>query len=674
MSPLFQDLRYSLRALRKSPGFTAVALLTLALGIGANTAIFSFVDGVLLNPLPYPDPGRIVRVAEKRPDGGPNGISTLNYLDWEKQNTVFEYIAAQTSWSATLSGIAQPVLLRGSRVSPHYFDIEGMKPALGRNFREEERQLGKDKVVILSYTLWQSQFGLDPNILGSSLRLNNEVYQVIGVMPRGTVFDRTYAQIWKPLAFEPANMTRNFHWFGAMAKMKPGVTLQQARAQMEGIGARISQAYPDSNQGWSVFVDLLSSTIVDAGTRTSIYVLLSAVGMVLLIGCANLANLALARGLSREREVAIRASLGAGRWRLIRQFLTENVALSVAGGALGIALGYALMIGLKQLVPPYSLPAEADVHLNSRVLLFSLAISLATGILFGLAPAIQASSPDLAGSMKESGRGSTASGSSRRLRAVRVVAEVALAFILLVGSGLLLRSFSSLLHVDAGFDSTNVLTMGVPVAQSQHPTPAQLTLYLRQLEAAVEAVPGVRRAAIASALPLQGWGYGMPFQIAGQPVLDRSHRPGGYFKIVTPSYFETLGIKLTRGRPLNEHDTNGAPPVTVVNENFAKKYLAGKDPIGQRVLIQGIVPGKTELGPEIPGKSSASSPTRKSPAFTMSPAAGSTSPWTKAPPTAASAWPCAATSTLLYFRRRSARPSTASTGIRPSAMSVRLSA
>ncbi len=600
MSTLLQDLRYTARTLRKSPGFAVVALLTLALGIGANTAIFSFVDGVLLNPLPYPNPDRIVRVLEKRPDGGPNGISTLNYLDWVNQNTVFQYMAGQSGWSATLTGVSQPTLLRGTRVSPHYFDIEGIRPVLGRSFRDDEDQPGKNQVVILSHSLWETQFGSDPSILNRSIRLNGDSYQVVGVMPQGTVYDRTYAQIWEPLTFEPSNMTRNFHWFGAIAKMKPGVTLAQARAQMEAIGARISQAYPDSNKGWSVAVDPMTEVVSSPGLRTSIYVMLGAVGMVLLIGCANLANLALARGLSREREVAVRASLGASRVRLIRQFLTENVILSIAGGVFGLGLGYALMRGLKALVPPFSLPAEADVKMNLHVLLFALAISVATGILFGMAPALQASSPDLAGSMKESGRSATSGRAHKRLRDGLVIAEVALAFVLLAGSGLLLRSFSSLLHVDTGFDSTNVLTMNLPIPQTQYPDPAQLNQYLRQIQSAIESVPGVRRAAVASALPLQGWGYGMPFQIVGQPELDRAHRPGGFFKMVSPSYFETLGIKLKEGRVLNEHDTKGAPPVTVVNETFAKKYFANQDPMGRRVRIQEIVPGQTALGPEIP--------------------------------------------------------------------------
>ena len=334
------------RTLRKSPGFATVAVLTLAIGIGANTAIFSFVNGVLLKPLPYGEPDRIVRVLEKPPGGGRNGISTLNYLDWQKDNTVFDYMAAQTGGSVTLTGINEPVQLRGSRVSPHYFDIFGIKPAFGRTFAADEDQAGKERVAVLSHALWDSQFGADPDVVGRTIMLDGEPHTVIGVLPAGGAFDRAFAQIWRPLAFEPQNMTRNFHWFGAFAKLKRGVTLKQAIAQMDTIGARIAHDYPDSNKGWGVSVEAFADTVVGNQLRQSLYVLLSAVGMVLLIGCANLANLTLARGTAREREVAIRASIGAGRWRLVRQFLTENVLLSICGGVLGLALGLALKAGL----------------------------------------------------------------------------------------------------------------------------------------------------------------------------------------------------------------------------------------------------------------------------------------------------------------------------------------
>jgi putative ABC transport system permease protein len=599
VSSLLQDLRYAFRTLRNSPGFTAVSILTLALAIGANTAMFSFVNGILLSPLPYPEPDRIMRVLEKPPGGGRNGISTLNYLDWVKQNTVFQYMAAQTGWSATLTGGNEPVLLRGSRVSPQYFDINGMKPALGRTFLPDEDQPGKDHVVLLSHVLWENQFGSDPSIVGRKILLDGEPYTVIGVLKKGSVFDRSSAQIWKPLAFEPSNMTRNFHWFGAFAKLKPGVTLKQAQAAMDVIGRRIAQQYPDSNKGWSVAVDRFSDTLIGKQLRTAVIVLFTATGFVLLIGCANLANLALARAVSREREVAVRAAIGAGRWRLVRQFLTENVVLSVCGGVLGIGIGYATMKWLQAVIPPYSLPAEVDVKMDTRVLLFALAVSVLTGLLFGLAPALQATHPDLAGSMKEGGRGTTGGSAGRRLRDVLVVAEVALAFVLLVGSGLLMRSFFRLLSVNPGFDSTNVLTMGLPIAQTQHPDPVELNAYLKEIRTAVEAVPGVRETAITSALPLQSWGYGMPYQVAGRTIVDRAHRRAGFFKMVSPSYFHALGIKLREGRALSEHDTAGAPPVMLINETMAKRDFPNQDPVGQRILVQQIVPGKTELGPEI---------------------------------------------------------------------------
>ena len=592
MNELFQDVRYGFRTLLKSPGFTIVAAATLAIGIGGNTAIFSFVDGALLKPLPYAEPDRIVQVLEKPPGGGRNGISTLNYLDWQRGN--------RAGGSVTLTGINDPVQLRGSRVSARYFDIFGVKAAIGRTFADGEDQPGKERVVILGHPLWESQFGSDPNVIGRSILLDGLPHTVIGVLPGGGVFDRWYSQIWRPLAFEPQNMTRNFHWFGALAKLKRGVPLEQARAQMDTIGARIARDYPDSNKGWGVAVDRFSEVLVGRQVRTYLYVLLAAVGMVLLIGCANLANLTLARGTVREREVAIRSALGAGRWRLIRQFLTESLLLSVCGGVFGVALGYATMVALRASVPRYTLPPEANVTMDGRVLLFGLALSALTGLLFGLAPAIQATRSNLAGSIKEGGRGASAGGIRQRIRGALVVSEVALAFVLLTSAGLLIRSFFQILQVDAGFDSTNVLTAGLPISDKRFPDPMQLNAYLRQIREGIQALPGVRDVAVTSALPMQGWGYGMPFQIAGRPMVDRANRQACFFKMVSPSYFPTLGMKLRKGRGLGDHDLKGTPPVTVINETMAKKYFPGKEPVGERILIQEIVPGKTQLGPEIP--------------------------------------------------------------------------
>lgn len=599
MNQLVHDVRYGVRTLLRSPGFTGVALATLALALGANTAIFTFVNAILLKPLPYDHPELIVRVLEAPPGGGRNGISTLNFLDWQRQNNCFAFLAARTGGGASLTGSGEPVELAGNRVSAHYFDIFGQKAALGRTFADGEDQEGKDHVVILSHTLWQTQFGGDPGIVGRSILLNNEAHTVIGVMPRDSAFGRDVARIWRPLVFKPENMTRNFHWFGALARLKPGVTLEQARAQMDAIGKRIAADYPDSNKDWSVGVDPFAEGVVDKDLRSSLYVLLAAVGMVLLIACANLANLSLMRVVGREREIAIRVSLGAGRGALARQFLTESLLLSLGGGALGLLLGNFAMLGLKAALPPGSLPSEANVALDGRVLLFAFALAVVTGVAVGLFPALQAARPNLTHSLKQGGGSGTGHGHSR-VRNALVVAEVALAFVLLTGAGLLLRSLNKLGEVDPGFDSTNVLTFRLPTSDKVYPDPVALNAYLAQVRARLEALPGVTGVAVASALPMQGWGYGMPFQIAGQESVARANRKAMFFKMVSPSYFSTLRMRLKKGRLLAASDRHGAPPVAVINESAARKFLAGADPIGQRILVQQIVPGKTQLGDEIP--------------------------------------------------------------------------
>ena len=599
MSSLLQDLRYAGRTLAKSPGFAAVALLTLALGIGANTAIFSFVDGLLLKPLPYKDADRIVRVLEKPPRGDRNGISTLNFLDWQKDNQVFDFMAAQGGGGATLTGVSDPVQLRGARVSARYFDIFGIQAAIGRTFRPDEDQLGKNKVVVLSHVLWVNQFGADPAIVNRTILLDNEPHTVIGVLPEGSAFDRAFNQLWRPLAFEPSNMTRDFHWLVSFARLKSGISLEQARANMDAIGSRIEKDFPDSNKSWGVVTERYADTLIGPELRTGLLVLMTATGLVLLIGCANLANLALARGVSREREVALRAALGAGRWRLVRQFLTENILLSLCGGVLGIGIGYGTMKWLQLLVPPFSFAREATIVMDVRVLLFALAISVVTGVLFGLAPAWQATSPDLAGSMKDGGRGTSGAASRKWLRDTLIVTEVALAFVLLVGSGLMMRSFFRLLNVDTGLESTNVLTIGMPIATTRFPDPARLNLYLREIRTAVETVPGVRETALSCAPPLQGTCYGMPMQVANRPVVDRANRQGGFYKVVSPSYFSTLGLKMLRGRALSDRDVKSAPPALVINERLARREFPNENPVGQRLLIQEIIPGKTELGPDI---------------------------------------------------------------------------
>lgn len=598
MEQMRNDVRFGLRMIQKSPGFAVAAILTLALGIGGTTAIFSFVDAVLLKPLPFPDAGRIVNVWEKPPGGDRNGISTLNFLDWKKQNTVFTTMAAQTWGSVTLSDADVPVQLRNGRVGAAYFEIFGTKPMLGRTFAADEDQLGNHQVVILSHHVWQNRFGEDKSIVGRSIRLNGAPYTVIGVMPPGT-YDRMWQDVWTPLAFKPEQMTRDYHWMISWARLKPEVTLEQAREQMKGIAAQIEQAYPKSNQGWGATVDRYEDRVVDKDLRQSLLVLLAAVGAVLLIGCVNLANLLLVRGAGREREVAVRSALGAGRWRLVRQFLTESVLLAGMGGAVGVALAWGLMLGLKAWIPRFMLPAEAEVSLNGQVLLFAVGVVAGAGILFGIAPALQSMKADLVGALKEGGRGGTTGISRTYVRNGLAVAEISLAFILLAGAGLLIRSFYQLQQVDPGFDATNVITMRFPMTTEQYPDGPRIISYLGQVLERIRAVPGVRDAAVTGALPLNGWPDGMPFLIEGQPFLEVAKRQAAGFKPVSPSYLAAIGMRLEKGRWLAETDTAGTVPVIVINEAMAKKYFKGEDPIGKRIRVEEIIPGQPALGPEI---------------------------------------------------------------------------
>ena len=601
---VWRDIRYACRTLRRNLGFTVIAAATLAIGIASNAAIFSFVDAVLLKPLPYVHADRIVRLQEKRPDGASTWISTLDYLDWKNSNTVFDEMAVQQDGLTTLTVSGEPVSLRVARVSAHYFDVFGVRAFLGRTFRADEDQPGKQYVAVLSHALWEREFGSDIQIVGKTVLLDKAPYTVIGVMPSDSAFDRGAAEIWYPLAFQPSNMTRYYRWLsGSFATLRVGVSIQEARSEMDAIGARIAKDYPDSNRDWGVSVESYGKSIVGPQLRTSLLALMAAVGGLLLICCSNLANLALARGVSRWRELAVRASLGASRSRLIQQSLIENIVLAISGGLLGIGLSYWGMLWVMALVPAGSLPREANVQLDLRVLLFALSISILTGIAFGIVPSVQGSNLSLAGAMKAGGRSST-SGSSRRLRDVLVVGEVAIAFILLCGSGLLIRSFFGLLRVDTGFDSTNVLTMSLPIPGfppgSNYSNTEEFNAYIRALRASVDAVPGVRQSAITNALPLTDCClYTLNMRIENHPAPDPANRGDGYFKVVTPSYFSVLGIHLRRGRFLTDEDTMNSRPVVVVNERLVKRYFGNENPIGQHILNPKIIAGKTERGAEI---------------------------------------------------------------------------
>src|SRR5215471_6732531 len=506
-SALWQDLRFGVRQLRHSPGFTAIAITTLALGIGANAAIFSFVDAVLLKPLPYPHPEQIVSVWEKLPGGANdnNLISTLNFLDWEQQNRCLQFLSAFAWDTVTLTGSGSPEELNVERVSASYFKVLGVGAALGRTFAASENEVGNDLEVVLSNRIWRSRFGGDPKVIGRKITLDAKNYTIIGVLPANSEFDRSWAVMWLPLAFTPANMTRNYHWLFALARLESGVTLKQARDQMDTIGARIAALYPDSNKGWGVTVDPYIDQVVQPELRRSLWVLLAAVGAVLLIACANVANLTLARSTNREHEIAIRSALGARRLRLIRQLLTESILLGILGGVVGFALGTAFMHGIELWLPPDMLPPQADVHMDYGVLLFTMVIGILTGVLFGLAPALSGTRPDLAGSLKESGR-TTAGLTPNRMRTALVVSEVALSFVLLAGASLLIRSFNRLASLNLGVDTTNVLAMDLPMPVTEFTNSTTLTNYLREVTQKVKSVPGVQDVSITDWPPMEGIG------------------------------------------------------------------------------------------------------------------------------------------------------------------------
>jgi putative ABC transport system permease protein len=597
-SDLRQDLRYAVRQLLHSPVFTLIAITTLALGIGANAAIFSLVNAVLLKPLPYPHPEQIISVSEKQPGGAGNLTSTLNFLDWERQNRCFQFLSAIAGDTVTLTGSDNPEELNVYRVSASYFNVLGVGAMLGRTFVKSENETGNDLEVVLSYRTWLTRFGGDPDVIGRTITLDAQKYRIIGVLPANRALDRAWAVMWLPLAFSPANTTRNYHWLSAIARLEPGVTLKQARDQMDTIGARIAAEYPDSNKGWGVTVDPYIDQVVQPELRRSLWVLLAAVGAVLLIGCANVANLTLARATNRKHEIAIRSALGASRLRLIRQLLTESIILGILGGVAGLALGNGFMHGMKLWLPPDMLPPHANVRMDYGVLLFTMVIGILTGILFGLTPAVSGTRSDLVRSLKESGR-TTAGLTPRRMRTTLVIAEVALSFVLLAGAILLIRSFNRLASLNPGVDTTNVLAMDLPPL-TQFTNSTALTNYLRDVTRNVGSVPGVQSVAITDKPPMEGFANGAPFLIEGRGDLPYSQRPLCGFKVIGPSYFETVGMRLLKGRNLDDSDVPGSVPVTVINETMAKIYFKGEDPIGKRILIRQLMFGKAARGQDIP--------------------------------------------------------------------------
>jgi len=589
----WRDLLFGLRLLWKNPGFTAVAVLALALGIGANTAIFSVVYATLLAPLPYNQPDRIVMVWSKV-NGSRNGVSAGDFLDWQRQNTVFDSIAAWTGGQMSLSSSAHPEQVNAEPCTPGFLHVLGQPFLLGRDFLPEEGQLGKELETILTYKLWKNRFGGDRHIVGQQIRMNGKQYTVVGVLAPGAT-DRVQSQLYVPLAFKPEFINHEFHWILVMARLKPGVTVAQANANMDSVTRQIAADNPKSNQGWGATVEPLQNDFLNRNVIRALWILLGAVAFVLLIACANVANLLLARGTTRQKEIAVRGALGATRGQLFFQFLTESVTLAGIGGALGIFLAWVFLKAIVALMPPFTLPSEADVTLNVPVLLFTVAATMLSGILFGCAPAFQAARLNLNDTLKEGGRSGSGAG-KHKLRYALVLAEFALALTLLAGAGMTIHSVWHLTHVDMGFRTDHILTFNLPVPIDRLKGAEEINAFYRQLIERVQSVPGIVSVSVSTGMPVQGTNFGMPFDIAGKAVADRSQRPGAGFNMVTPGYFQTFGIRIARGRAFSEADIAGGARVAIVNSTLVKKYFPNVDPLTQRLVIEQIVPATAKLG------------------------------------------------------------------------------
>jgi len=581
MESLFQDLRFGIRLLLKNPAFSAVAVLALALGIGANTAIFSVVDAVLFRPLPFDHPDRLVAVWEHDLTKGDDHDSVMaaNYLDWRNRNQVFEEMSAHAGGSVNLTGLAEPERIRAARVSAGLFPLLGVQPEIGRVFLPDEDQPGHQRVVVISNHLWKSRFGGDAEVIGQSITLNNQDYAVVGVMRAGFALPLNEdSEIWTPLVFTPDELTlRNSHYLKVLGRLKPGASLGQASAEMATLAAQLEGEYPKSNEGTGAAVFALHAEIV-GDVKKPMLIFLCAVVFILLIACANVANLMLARAAARQREIAVRVALGASRWRLVRQMLIESVLLGLAGGAAGLLLALWGIEFLSVAARQMSVPRAGSIGLDGRVLLFTLAASIVTGLIFGSVPALQASKPDLNDALKEGGR---SSGSLRRsrTRSLLVVSEMALTFVLLAGAGLLINSFLKLRAVDPGLQPERVLTMNISLPRQKYTQPEQVIAFHRQLLEQVAAVPGIEYAGTVTALPYGGSTNGFGYTI------DSSEPGGQTVSLVSQqaSPFRALGIPLVAGREFTEQDIDGAPAVIVVSDSLAKRYWPDQDPIGHRI-------------------------------------------------------------------------------------------
>jgi putative ABC transport system permease protein len=598
MRILWQDLKYGLRMLAKNPGFTAVAVVTLALGIGANTAIFSVVNAVLLRPLPYRDADRLVIVWEQNlPRGWHNNVvSAANFDDWRRQNTVFSDMAAVDPTSFNLTGAGEPMEIDGERVTANLFGLLGVMPMRGRGFVPADDDPSSRSVAILSYGLWQRYYGGDARVIGRQISLDGHSYTVVGIMPPGftdayTTFFNVHGQVWVPgLDLRPQGRTD--HAYLALARLKPGVTLKQTQVEMDTIASRIERQYPE-NKGWSVAVVGMHDQVVGLA-RPVLLVLVAAVAFVLLIACVNLANLLQARAASREREIAVRAALGASSSRMLRQLLTESVLLALFGGGLGLLIaagGTKALVALSPSALFLVAPGLDATALNSGVLGFALLLTIGTGFLFGLVPALGMSRPDLTFSLKGSGRGSTESGRGHRLRGFLVTAEFALAFVLVIGAGLMIRTLVRITHFNLGFNPHNVLTLRIPLRGPLYNEQRNQARFFEQLLGRVGALPGVVCASVSRGLPIEGQN-GMDFVTEEYPNPRPEETPAANYLVIAPNYFRTMGIPLRQGRAFSEADIPDSPRVVIVNEELVREYWPGQNPLGKRL--------KTGTDPKLP--------------------------------------------------------------------------
>jgi putative ABC transport system permease protein len=615
MNTLLQDLRYGLRTLTKAPGFTAIAVATLALGIGANTAIFSVVRAVLLRSLPYPHPAELVVVHEHNDRSpGKMGIAWPNFLDWRNQVRSLRTPAGYRLTRWNVSGTREPELLRGAEISAPFFSLLAVRPALGRDFLETDDRPGVERTVILSDKTWRTRYGADPAIVGRAIPLDAVPYVVVGVLPAGFSFFPEPVDVFTPIGLNgaiPGWLERGNHMsMRALARLAPGASLDTARAELSGFMRDLEKAYPRTNAGQKAAIEPLTDALYGE-FRAPLWILLAAVGLVLLIACVNVAHLLLARAASRQREFAIRLALGAGRGRLLRQLLTESLLLAFLGGALGVALAAWTMNPLVSLAPS-EIPRLADTRIDPVVLFFTLAASMLTGVLFGLAPATQASRPDPQAALRETGPGATSSGSRQSLRRALFVSEVALAFVLAVASGLLIQSLLKVQRVPLGFEPDRVLSLTVLLPDKGYETDtARRQFFERSLEE-LRRLPGVESAGATLCTPLQGRCWGSVYQVSDRPTPAQTDIPSSAFNTADPDYFATIGIPLRAGRLFTQEDRDDSPKVVIINESMARRWWPNESPLGKRIKqgfpqddrpfreIVGVVGDVAQVGLDLP--------------------------------------------------------------------------